>query len=336
MVCSLALNPIGQASDTRPWFDQSRCPTVNFVGCDINGDGIPQLNELGPSNGYALGNTNRYAPDLKWPIANEYSAEIQQQFPMNLVVSVGYTHRVTRRNIAKQNLDVPTSSYIPLPVIEVDSGRQVTVYNQDPATNKQFDLYWSNRPEEDTIYNGADVTVNKRMSNHWTLTGGASFGKTTGDPLGQQSYGDDLNNPNSQEFRHGIFGNDVPWSYRVSGVYELPFGIGASGTYQLIKGAPEISTVSVASKTVPLTQGTQVVWVAPRGSTRLPNIAQLDMSLRKTWRMGGRTIEPRIDFFNLTNQASIIGRVTQFGQAYHRVNNIQRGRLLKLGASVEF
>jgi hypothetical protein len=129
---------------------------------------------------------------------------------------------------------------------------------------------------------------------------------------------------------------DVPWSYRMSGVYDLPLGISASGTYTFMKGAPETNTVSVASNTVQLTQSTTSILVAPRGNTRLPNIAQLDFTLRKLWRQGGRTLEPRIDFFNLTNQASIIGRVTQFGPAYDRASSIQRGRLIKLGVSVEF
>ncbi|HEV3217791.1 MAG TPA: carboxypeptidase-like regulatory domain-containing protein [Vicinamibacterales bacterium] len=322
------VNPIGTVSDKRAW---TVCAPGQTSGCDLNGDGIPQINELGPSSGYPLGTTNRYDPNLKWPISNEYSGEIQQQFPMNLVISVGYTHRVTLRNIALQNLAVPASSYIPLVVTEVSSGKQVTVYNQDPATNGKFDNYWSNRPEEDTVYNGTDVTLNKRMSNHWSLTGGASFGHTKGDQLGG-----DLNNPNSAQYRYGVYGMDIPWSYRMSGVYELPYQVSVSGTYQLIKGAPETSTVSVASTTVTLTQGTTTVWVAPYGDTRLPNIAQLDMSLRKTWRMGGRTFEPRIDFFNLSNQASIIGRVTQFGPNYDRVSSIQRGRLIKLGFSAEF
>jgi hypothetical protein len=169
------------------------------------------------------------------------------------------------------------------------------------------------------------------MKDHWSLTGGASFGKTKGDPLGG-----DLNNPNSGNFRYGILGNDVPWSYRLSGVYDLPYQISASATWQFNKGFPETNTVSVANTTVALTQGTTTVWVAPRGNTRLPNVAQLDTSLRKIWRHGGRTIEPRLDMYNLTNQASIIGRVTQFGPNYGRVSSTQRGRLVKLGLSVEF
>ena len=325
------VNPIATVSDTRPWVAQSRCASVNNVGCDLNGDLIPQISELGASNGYPLGTTNRYADDLKWPVSNEYSGEIQQQFPQNIVLSVGYTHRETRRNIGLRNMAVPTSGYIPLVVTEVSSGKQVTVYNQDPNTRSKFDNLWSNMSEEDTTYNGTDITVNKRMKDHWSLTGGASFGKTTGDPLGG-----DLNNPNSGQFRYGLFGNDVPWSYRLSGVYDLPYQISASATWQLNQGFPENTTVSVASTTVALTQGTTVLWVAPRGDTRLPHVAQFDMSLRKVFRQGGRTIEPRLDMYNLSNQASIVGRVTQLGPDYTRASSIQRGRLIKLGLSVEF
>jgi hypothetical protein len=60
------------------------------------------------------------------------------------------------------------------------------------------------------------------------------------------------------------------------------------------------------------------------------------MSFRKIFRLGSKTFEPRLDAYNLTNQASIIGRVAQFGPAYGRASSIQRGRLIKLGFSAEF
>lgn len=47
-------------------------------------------------------------------------------------------------------------------------------------------------------------------------------------------------------------------------------------------------------------------------------------------------LEPRLDLFNLTNQATILGRITQLGSTYGRVSSIQRGRLVKGGLSVEF
>jgi hypothetical protein len=65
-------------------------------------------------------------------------------------------------------------------------------------------------------------------------------------------------------------------------------------------------------------------------------VTSLDMSIRKFWRFNTVKLEPRLDIFNLTNQATILGRVTQLGSTYGRVSGIQRGRLVKAGFSVEF
>jgi hypothetical protein len=324
------VNPVALANDTRAW--AAKCAPGQTVGCDVNGDGIPQLNELGPSNGYPAGNANRFAPNLKVPKSTEYTAEIQRQIPGNIVVSVGYTHRLKFNQLAVKNLAVPASSYSPLTVTEVNSQKTVTVYNQAPSLKGQFDNLFYTDPTEDVHYNGADISVNKRISHGWSLMGGLTVGKTIGDPNALV----DLNNPNFQAFRHGLVGNDVPWSERLSGVYELPFQVSISGTVSDFVGFPEVTTVLVNQATVALTQGQQTVWVAPRGSTRLPHVFQADMTLRRSFRVQGGTFEPRIDFYNLTNEASIIGRVTQLGSAYLRASAVQPGRLIKIGGNFTF
>jgi len=325
------VNPLGIVNDTRAW---TVCTAGQTSGCDLNGDLTPQLNELGVSSGFPFGVNNRYSDDLKWPSSNEYNIELQRQLPGNVVVSVGYTRRETRRNIGAKNVAVPLESYIPLQVTEANSGRQVTVYNQAPALRGRVDNLWDNFSELDTDYNGTDISVNKRMSNRWSMNGGASFGKTTGDIYATLATVD-LNNPNNT-FRRGVVGTDVPYSYRMSGVYELPYDVSVSATAQYYQGFPELTTVSVGNNTVALTQGTQALTVEPRGTTRLPQVKSLDVSIRKNIKVGGKSIEPRIDFYNLTNAATILGRITQLGPTYGRVSSIQRGRLIKLGMSVEF
>lgn len=324
----LRLNPLGQTMDTRVW---TTCTAGKTSGCDLNGDLTPQLNELGVSSGFTFGANNRYADGLEWPNSTEYTIEFQRQLAGNIVASVGYTRRQTRQNIGSMNVAVPADTYIPLNVTEVQSGMPVTVYNQSPALRGKTDILWDNFSTLDSDYNGADITFNKRLSNHWAMTGGASFGRTIGDTQGTA----DLNNPNFQ-YRHGLVGNDVPYSYRLSGVYEFPYQVSVSATAQYYQGFPESTTVSVGNNTVTLTQGTTVLTVAPRGDTRLPPVSSLDMSIRKFWRVNTMRIEPRLDLYNLTNEASILGRVTQLGPAYGRVSSIQRGRLIKIGISVEF
>src|SRR6185436_10817311 len=158
---------------------------------------------------------------LKRPISNEYTAELQQQLPMNIVLSVGYTHRETRRNIGQLNTAVLPSQWIgPQTVVSstaVNAGfpaSQATVIVYGRPSTASANLFF-NSELSNTTYNGADITVNKRMSNHFSLTGGATYGRTE-----LASAGGDLNNPNitrNPYFLGGITNGDRPWSYRMSG-----------------------------------------------------------------------------------------------------------------------
>ena len=82
--------------------------------------------------------------------------------------------------------------------------------------------------------------------------------------------------------------------FSMSGLYELPYGVSLSGSYQHQSGFPELTTVSVGNNTVALTQGTQAVNVAPRGDVRYPKLNQLDFSLRKAIRFGSEGVSTAI------------------------------------------
>jgi hypothetical protein len=320
------VNPIGLTNDRRAW---TVCGAGQTSGCDLNGDLTPQLNELGPSTGFNLGTTNRYAADLKWPAVNEISTEIEQQLPGAVVVSVGYYYRGQRNLIGSRNMAVPSSGYIPLQVTEVSSGRQVTVYNQDPATLGKFDVLWSNEPGSNRTFKGVDLTVQKRMSHRWMAMGSLSWGKSD-----DFIYADtaDLNNPNNT-FRRGPDPFDRPLFAKMSGAYELPYGLSVAGTAQYFTGWPITSTVLVSSNTVRLTQVSQSIVVEPSGTNRLPNITMVDMNLKKIMRFGRSRIEPRVDVFNIFNVAGITSETTQLGPSYGNAIEILGGRLIKFGAN---
>jgi hypothetical protein len=321
-----SVSPIRVTSDTRSWRD-------------ANGDLVPQVTELGPSTGFNLGTVNRFTPDLAWPTATEYAAEIQHQLPKGVVVSAVYTRRTTKDNIAGTNLAVPWESYIPLEVTEVSSGQRVTVYNQAPALRGLLDVEFDNASELDDVYDGLDLTIQKRMSDGWMLMGGASFGKHVGDiyclTAGTTACTSYLSNPNFT-YRRGIAGFDKPYTFRLSGLYQLPYAISLSGTLIRDAGYPEITTVLVSGATVSLTQVSQSLVVEPRATKRLPALNQLDLSIKRSWRSGARSFEPRLDIYNALNASTIIGRNSQLGPVYGQVSNIQRGRLIKIGFNMDF
>jgi hypothetical protein len=312
------INPISITSDTRLWVD-------------ADGDGIPQLNELGPSTGFNLGAANHYSSTLKRPYTNELSVEVEHQLPGDLVVSVGYYYRGTRRIIGSRNLAVPMDSYIPLQVTEATSLRQVTVYNQDPSLRGKFNVTWDNVPQLNTDFNGVDATFNKRLSHGWMLMGGLSLGRNIGDIYGTS----DLNDPNFT-FRRGVIGDQVPVAIKASGVYQLPFGITLSASAQHFTGFPENTIVLISSNTVTLTRVSQSLLVEPRATTRLPSVNLADLSLRKTFKIHEFSVEPVMDMYNLGNAATTLARITQLGPTYGQAGSILRARLIKLGVNVDF
>jgi hypothetical protein len=313
------LNPVGIVNDQRSWND-------------VNSDRIPQLNEIGPSPGYVFpGVSSRYADDLKRPVSNEYIVEVQRQLPQNILVSAGYTHKQTRRNILQTDTVQDLASWgTPIAVREITSGEAVQVWRR--GTSRSAMLFY-NSPEGDTNYHGGDITVNKRMSNRWSLMGGASWGTVT-----QNTRGGVRSDPHVLNYFDSdvLASGDRPWSYRMSGVYELPYDMSVSGTWQYQAGAPEETTVLVTNQTLALPQGNQRLRVREFGDVRFPKVVQLDLSLRKTFRLGARTIVPRIDIFNATNEATVTDRVAQLGPTYGRIAGIQQARLIKVGLNVEF
>jgi hypothetical protein len=341
------LNPVSTTSDTRAW---TKCAVGQTSGCDLNGDGIPQLNELGPSSGFVFADANaRYAGNangtgtLKRPVSNEYSAEIQQQLPLNMVLSIGYTHRETRHNVGQENTAILPSQWIgPQTVVSstaVNAGTpasQATVVVYGRPSTASANLYF-NSPLSDTTYNGEDITLNKRMSSHFSVTGGATYGKTT-----QASAGGDLNNPNiinNPFFLGGITSGDRPWSYRLSGVVQLPYAFELSGTQVVQAGATEQTTAQIlAADGATLGPGVSSLSVNTNhiGAIRYPVLTQLDMSLRRNFRYHGRSFSPRLDFYNAGNAATITTWGTLLGPTYHVPTGVQRGRAVKLSVSAEF
>ena len=314
------LNPVSIVSDQRSWSDS-------------NNDKIPQLNEIGPSPGYVFPGVNsRYEDGLKRPVSNEYTVEIQHQLPQNIVLSTGYTHKQTRRNIGQRNTAADLASWgSPITVTEPLSGEVVQVWRR--GTSASANLFY-NSPESDTDYHGADITLNKRLSNRWSMMGGASWGKVTA-----QTRGGNRNDPHILNYYDSdvLATGDRPWSYRLSGIYELPYAITMSGTWQYQAGQPEETTVIVVNTpTLALPQGNQTLRVREFGDVRFPTVAGLDLSFRKTFRAGNRTISPRIDIFNATNESTVTARVTQLGPTYGRISGIQRACLIKVGLNVEF
>ena len=119
-------------------------------------------------------------------------------------------------------------------------------------------------------------------------------------------------------------------------MYELPYRVAVSGTGQYYAGFPQQKTVLVNNATIALTQSSQSVIVSRRGDIRLPNVFEFDMSFRRSFKLQSRTLEPRIDIYNVSNESIILDRVSQLGSAYGRASTIMRGRIMRIGGNFTF
>jgi hypothetical protein len=195
-------------SDTRQWLSQAQCGNAGVLGCDRNGDLIPQHSELGPSPGYTYPTIlARYEEGLERPLAHEYMLEFQRVMGP-AVFSIDYVMRSTRRNIGQLNTAAPPATYTgPLTVTEVVSGETVEVWNR--GTSAVANLFF-NDPEVDTDYRGMDITFTKRLDKRWMLMGGATFGKVTSATRGGERNNPNVTNP--VEFDRDVMTvDDRPW-----------------------------------------------------------------------------------------------------------------------------
>jgi hypothetical protein len=65
-------------------------------------------------------------------------------------------------------------------------------------------------------------------------------------------------------------------------------------------------------------------------------IRQLDFRFSRTFRVGGKRIEPQFDIYNALNASPVLAVNTNYGAAFLRPTQILSGRLLKLGFQMNF
>ena len=168
----------------------------------------------------------------------------------------------------------------------------------------------TNNPAADANYKTFEVAVMKRPSQGWQV--GASYSTTWIDvPISCGASGSGLGsgtpliwyptrcltNPN-QAFNTA--NNTREWQAKVSGAYNLPYGILASANYDIRSGAPQ-------ARQVLFTGGQSIRSIAlnvePIGTFSLPNTHELDVRAAKRVNLGGaRSVELRVRHLQCAEQ----------------------------------
>jgi hypothetical protein len=187
-----------------------------------------------------------------------------------------------------------------------------------------------NDPRSSETHTAIDLQVVKRISNDWQFL--AAYTATKNDGL----VGHPLNraaeyNPNA-EINTGD--KSTQTTFRMSGLYRLPYGVAVSANFNSESGAPQSRQVLVRG-------GTQipnfVINTDPLGTLRLPTTSYVDLRIDKSFQLlGSQRVAVRVNFFNLLNANTIQTWNQRAGATYLYPTLILRPRLMEFGAQYTF
>ena len=144
---------------------------------------------------------------------------------------------------------------------------------------------------------------------------------------------------------------------KLSGSYMLPWALQVSGSFQSYNGdarnaSPDGLIVaedpslrvnwSVDRPTfnrltgAALTQSTIVIPLDPPGTKLLDRQNQLDLRLKRTFRVHKVSLEAQADAYNALNTGVVLTAVQTFGTALDRPASILQGRLFRFGMQAKF
>ena len=265
---------------------------------DLNGDLAFQAGELGGLLARSGSLLTSVDPDLTAPYTNEVTLGADRELFPGLRLSVNATYRQERNVYGSREVGIPADAFSPVTVTDVGRDglagtgdeRQLTLFDQNPATLGQNRFVVSNTDQLDGESKGLEITATKRFSNRWQMVGGYTLSKATTNAV-------TVTSPNDLVNSRGVTDFDRTQMLKLSGSYVLPREITVSSNFRAQTSTPDALTA-----TYRLTQGNVTVNAEPRGDSRLPALVTLDARLAKTFRLGGnRSIEALLDAYNLTN-----------------------------------
>jgi hypothetical protein len=298
-------------------------------GCEIN---FAQL-----STTFGVRRNRNPDPDLSRPYQLVYNAGISREIRTGFGISANYYHRKFSDITFTTDLAKPLSVYTPFQIPDPRlNGQTMTIYNIDPAALRDLNELDTTSTNNTSTFHSVDVGFNLRLGNGVLLNGGTATGRS-------QTRTCDVADPNST-WHCDDYQYDVPWrtTFKMSGLYPLPYGIRLSGVFQSTAGDRLNQTYLVTAAAframtgVPMGQSSVTLRLSEPGSVYADRVNQLDFTVAKTWIVRGVRLTPELSLFNALNANPIVSQVTSFGPALGNPLRILEGRLIRFGFQARF
>jgi hypothetical protein len=267
-------------------------------------------------------------------------------------VSVNWVRRDFSRLFWTDNVLTTFDDYtviqIPNPQIP---GETIPIYNLNRAKLGLVSQIDMNSDRNKRWYNGYDLGFSARIGGG-NIYGGTSIGR-------QLTANCDVDDPNSLRFcdQREL---DMPYltQLKVSASYPLPLGVQISGNWQGYPGQPggtarqdatydptisrvidpSLNVNYVVDRTIipTLTQTSVTVPLIKPGTKYLDRWNQVDVRLAKKFGVGRLRMQGQLDIFNILNASSVLNVTETYGSSLDRPTAILQGRLLAIGAQLNF
>ena len=341
---------------------------------DVNGNYVPDCDLLNPNAsgecgpwsdrlfGQARQTNTRNATDSREGFNVESynwqgSVSVQHELRPGIGLNVGYFRTWYGGFLATDNLAVTPADHdeycITAPVDSrlPNSGQQLCgLFDVKPALFGQVDnlitqtSHYGNRSE---VYNGVDVTLNARFGQGGQFSGGLNVGRMVID--------DCVVVDSPQSARDGFCKVTPPWSassqVKFMAVYPMPWDFQTSLIYQNSPGVPitagyvarnaEIApslgrNLAACGTTGPACNATVTIPLIRNQSMFEDRLQQVDLRLARLFRVGNIRVRGNLDIHNIFNASTILNLNRGYGPAWLNVVQIMGGRLVKVGAQLDF
>jgi Carboxypeptidase regulatory-like domain len=352
-------NPFSSQSDVRTW-------------TDANNDDVAQDSEIGPSNNARFGQavlTRHPDPDIGREYDWEYSAGIQHELLRGVSVTAAWYHRDSYNMTKSINGPFTPADYTVVNVVSPLDGSVIPAYNLDPNKRGLIDRVDVNSTDHDQrsfTYTGFELGTAARLGRA-TLFGGWTIDRTTLNHCDElENWGNlsaviyDASTLNSQAPKadyhfcnQSALGLPFLHEFKLSGSYQLPWQLQVNAAFQSYSGAVLPTRWSIGRTTryaldctgpctpgalvIPnMTATTYVLDLRPPGTDYYERLNQLDLGVRKIFRIRGVQYSGQMDLFNATNSSYVKSQTTTYGPSLGQVLSTLQPITMRLAVQMRF
>ncbi len=357
------INPVGSTTLRYPWVDLNgdRVAQANEV--------IASASPLSASTNWSAANpantvsANSVDPNLRNDKTDEIIIGLDHEVGAGFAVGANYIWRKYGDFSWNDRQGLTSADYLALQFtpastacpsadgLRVSAATCQTVTYYQPTFQIPTIITLSNAAGFSRTYNGVELSGRKRLANHWLMntsfsynTALVNFNEFPGSITSTSSTSSAIvEDPTNRTVRNG-FQFDFPsansgisnlyvnarWLFKISGMYQLPYGVNVSAFYNARQGYPFERFIQGPSRANGA--GIPIILLDPVGESRLPNYQNVDFHAERPVKAGTLRFVPSLDVFNVSNGNTIQAiRGTQNATNANQIQAILAPRVVRFG-----